>query len=471
MGVIVVTKNQIKTTYTHLEAERALVATLFSDASARDAIFTESGILAEDRFSSRVLGAAFVALEQMFFDGADISIHSLHEHIERSGFQINEKDNNTLSEVCGVLEATSDYLTCIELIQSKYIARQSQEVLEKLSDESAAAFRGEDLSRTLDVAQQRIEALQGLLTGTKKNGSLPLAHFVTGAIDRLQQLSEREDDSPVTGVPTGVVELDNMTTGLQPGDLVIVGARPSMGKTAMLLKMADSACQHVGKNGKNPGGAVIIYSMEMLGEALANRFIAMKGRIDLQAMRTGKLSDEDMGRFVDTLERLAHFDHLCLCDQASITSAFIRADLRRKRKQFDKIAFVGIDYLGLMESPPGARINDIRANEVAGFSRDLKRIALEEKCPVVALAQLNRSLESRPNKRPLMSDLRDSGGIEQDADLITFLYRDEYYNPDTKDKGKLEIIVAKQRNGPTGVVYASYDGRYTAVDNLTGGWQ
>ena len=455
-----------RATYTHLEAERALIASLFTEPAAREAVFTDSGVLGADRFSVPVLGAAFSALEQMFFDGAEISLHSLHEQVERSGFNISESDNNTLNEVCGVLEATSDYATCIELIHSKYIARQSQRVLAQLGEEAASAFRGAEVSTTLDAAQQRIEALQEQLSGTKRTGSLSISHFLTGAIDRLQQLSERKDDSPVTGLPTGLIDLDNMTTGLQPADFVVIGARPSMGKTAMLLKLADSAANYTRE--KEPG-AVIIYSMEMLGESLANRFLAMKGRIDLQAMRTGKLADEDWTRLCEAMEALGRLDHLCLCDQAAITSAYIRADIRRKRKQFGRIAFVGVDYLGLMQSPPG-RQNENRTNEVAGFSRDLKRIALEEECPVVALAQLNRSLESRPNKRPLMSDLRDSGGIEQDADLITFLYRDEYYNPDSKDKGKMEIIVSKQRNGPTGVVYAAYDGRYTAVENLSRGY-
>ena len=456
---------QERTTYTHLEAERALVSTLYSNPLARQAVFTESGVLTAKQFSVTILGQAFASLEQMYFDDEPISLHALHAHIERGGYKIGEKDNTLLNEVCGVLDATSDYLACVEVIQARHAARQSQRILQELGEKSANAFRLTEVSDTIDTAQQRIEALQDALqeSGKIRVGAQPLSNYLNNAVDRLQTLSER-DDSPVTGMPTGLTDLDNLTTGLQPADLCVIGARPSMGKTALLIKLADAACAYA--QGEHRG-AVVIYSMEMLGVSLINRYLSMKGHINLQALRTGKLDDDEWVQLSRAIGQIVKHDNLFLCDEPSITSAYIQADLRRKRKQFGRIAFVGIDYLGLMESAPGAR-NDTRANEVAGFSRDLKRIALQEECPVVALAQLNRSLENRPNKRPLMSDLRDSGGIEQDADLIAFLYRDEYYNPDTPNKGVLEIIIAKQRNGPTGVLYASFDGRYTSIENLSG---
>jgi replicative DNA helicase len=279
----------------------------------------------------------------------------------------------------------------------------------------------------------------------------------------LPQVAQRIDDlftagaSDVTGVPTGFSDLDAMTSGLQPGDLVIVAGRPSMGKTSLALNMAENVALDTGL-------PVAVFSMEMASTQLTMRLLGSVGRLDQHKMRTGRLEDDDWERLTHALGRLneapIHID-----EGAALNSFDIRARARRLSRECGKLGLIVIDYLQLM-SPPGGRQSENRATEISEMSRSLKALAKELDVPVVALSQLNRSVEQRPDKRPVMSDLRESGAIEQDADLILFIYRDEVYNPDTPDKGVAEIIIAKQRNGPIGRIRLTFLGEYTRFENF-----
>jgi replicative DNA helicase len=273
-------------------------------------------------------------------------------------------------------------------------------------------------------------------------------------MDRIDTLFH--SDTAITGVPTGYHDFDDMTSGLQPSDLVIVAGRPSMGKTTFAMNIAE----HVAIKSRSP---VLLFSMEMPGEAIVMRLLSSLCRIDQLRIRTGKLADEDWPRISSTVSMLSDAP-LYIDDTPSLSPAEMRARARRLTKEHGQIGLIVVDYLQLMQVPG---FNENRAAEISEISRSLKGLAKELKVPVVALSQLNRGLEQRADKRPVMSDLRESGAIEQDADLIIFIYRDEVYNENTPDKGVAEIIIAKQRNGPIGKVRLTFMGQFTCFENFT----
>jgi replicative DNA helicase len=282
-----------------------------------------------------------------------------------------------------------------------------------------------------------------------------LPKLLAQVVDRIELLYNRDDPSEVTGIPTGFTDLDRMTAGLQEGDLIIVAGRPSMGKTAMALNIGE----HVALHAKLP---VAVFSMEMGATQLAMRLIGSVGRLDQKDLRIGRLASEDWEKLTVALGRLN--DAPILVDETpALTAMEVRSRARRLLRTYGKLGLVIVDYLQLMQATTSG---ENRATEISEISRSLKALAKELHVPVMALSQLNRSLEQRPNKRPVMSDLRESGAIEQDADVILFIYRDEVYNPDTQDKGVAEIIVGKQRNGPIGTVRLTFLGEYTRFENF-----
>jgi len=282
-----------------------------------------------------------------------------------------------------------------------------------------------------------------------------IGKLLAEVVDRIEVLFNRDDPSDVTGVPTGFSDLDRMTSGLQPGDLIVVAGRPSMGKTAFALNVGE----HVALKAGMP---VAVFSMEMGAQQLALRLIGSVGRLDQHKLRTGRLANEDWEKLTLALGQLN--DAPILIDETPALNAIeVRARARRLQKQYGKLGLVIVDYLQLMQASTSG---ENRATEISEISRAMKSLAKELKVPVMALSQLNRSLEQRPNKRPVMSDLRESGAIEQDADVIVFIYRDEVYNPDTQDKGVAEIIIGKQRNGPIGTVRLTFLGEFTRFENF-----
>jgi len=273
------------------------------------------------------------------------------------------------------------------------------------------------------------------------------------AIDRIDVLFQQ--DNPVTGVPTGWSDFDEKTSGLQKGDLIIVAGRPSMGKTSFAMNIAENAAIQAGLS-------TAVFSMEMPGEQLAMRLLSSLGRIDQHKMRTGKLEDEDWPRLTSAVGILSEAP-LFIDDSPALSPNDLRARARRLSREHGELGLIVIDYLQLMQV---TGTSENRTNEISEISRSLKALAKEMNVPVIALSQLNRSLEQRTDKRPVMSDLRESGAIEQDADVIAFIYRDEVYNEDSPDKGTAEILIRKQRNGPIGVTRLHFRGQYTRFENL-----
>ena len=291
-----------------------------------------------------------------------------------------------------------------------------------------------------------------------QKGFLEIQPLLTQVVERIDELYHRDNQSDITGVPTGFVDLDRMTSGMQGGDLIIVAGRPSMGKTAFSLNIGE----HVAVE---QGLPVAVFSMEMAGTQLAMRMLGSVGRLDQHRLRTGRLLDEDWPRLTHAIQKM-NDAQLFIDETPALNPMELRARSRRLARQCGQLGLIVIDYLQLMSGSGGG---ENRATEISEISRSLKGLAKELNCPVIALSQLNRSLEQRPNKRPVMSDLRESGAIEQDADVILFIYRDQVYNPDSPDKGTAEIIIGKQRNGPIGTVRLTFLGEYTKFDNFTGG--
>jgi replicative DNA helicase len=340
-----------------------------------------------------------------------------------------------------------------EIVRERAVMRKLAEVGTDIA-ESAYNPMGKEAGQLLDEAESKVFAISE--EGARgKQGFLDMPPLLTQVVERIDMLYNRDNPSDITGVPTGFTDLDRMTSGLQPGDLVIVAGRPSMGKTSLAINMAE----HVALETRLPVG---VFSMEMGASQLVMRMLGSVGRLDQHKVRTGRLADDDWRRLTDAVGRLneapMHID-----ETAALNALELRARARRLHRQYGKLGLIVVDYLQLMSA---STQGENRATEISEISRSLKALAKELNVPVIALSQLNRSLEQRPNKRPVMSDLRESGAIEQDADVILFIYRDEVYNPDSPDKGKAEVIIGKQRNGPIGTVTLVFQGEYTRFANF-----
>jgi len=282
--------------------------------------------------------------------------------------------------------------------------------------------------------------------------------LVVQLLDRVEEMSQNPND--ITGVPTGFHDFDRMTSGMQPGDLIVLAARPSMGKTALAINIAENVAVQEGL-------PVAVFSMEMGASQLAVRIVGSIGRIDQGHLRTGKLSDDEWPRLTEAIEKLRNVS-LHIDETPGLTTSELRANARRLSRQCGKLGLIVVDYLQLM-SGSSSDGSDNRATELGEISRGLKMLAKELQCPVIALSQLNRSVEQRTDKRPMMSDLRESGAIEQDADVIMFIYRDDYYNKDSKEPGVAEVIIGKQRNGPTGTIKLAFLKPITKFESLASG--
>jgi len=343
-----------------------------------------------------------------------------------------------------------------EIVRDRAILRGLVEVGTSIAD-SAYSPMGRSASELLDQAEGKVfEIAEAGSRG--KQGFMELQPLLTQVVERIDMLFQRDNPSDITGIPTGFTDLDQKTSGLQPGDLVIVAGRPSMGKTAFSLNIAE----HVALESGLP---VAVFSMEMAGTQLVMRMMGSVGKLDQHKVRTGRLQDDDWQRLTYAVGKLNDAP-LYIDESAALTALELRARARRLHRQCGKLGLIVIDYIQLMSA---TRQGENRATEISEISRSLKALAKELDVPVIALSQLNRSLEQRPNKRPVMSDLRESGAIEQDADVILFIYRDEVYNPETPEKGISEIIIGKQRNGPIGTVRLAFLGEYTRFENLAHG--
>lgn len=371
------------------------------------------------------------------------ALRELHE-LENAGGEVYifELANNTPS--------VANVTAYADIVRERSVLRQ---LIATANDIASKAFNPQGASsiELLDEAERLVFAISE--QGARGGGPLNVKEYLTKTMDRIDALFQLDD--PITGVPTGYHEFDNMTSGLQPSDLVIVAGRPSMGKTTYAMNIAEN----VAIKSRLP---TLIFSMEMPGEAIVMRLLSSLCRIDQIKIRTGKLDDEDWPRIGSAVSMLSETP-LYIDDTPALSPAELRARSRRLAKEYGQLGLIVIDYLQLMQVPG---FSENRTAEISEVSRSLKALAKELKVPVIALSQLNRSLEQRADKRPVMSDLRESGAIEQDADLIAFIYRDEVYHENSPDKGVAEIIIAKQRNGPIGKVSLAFLGQYTRFDNL-----
>lgn len=341
-----------------------------------------------------------------------------------------------------------------EIVRDRAVLRQ----LVSVSDEIATTAlnpQGRDTRQILDEAESRIFQISE--EGSRgRSGFQDLQSVLTQVVERVDDLYNRENPNDITGVPTGFLDLDRMTSGLQPGDLVIIAARPSVGKTAFALNISE----HVAIQ---EGLPVAVFSMEMGATQLAMRLVCSVGRIDQQRLRTGRLTEDDWPRLTSAIQKMQDAN-LFIDETPALNPLELRARARRLARQYGKLGLIMVDYLQLMNGAGSS--GDNRATEVAEISRSLKALAKELNVPVIALSQLSREVEKRNDKRPVMSDLRESGAIEQDADVILFIHREDRYDPDSPNKGMAEIIIGKQRNGPIGSVTLTFLGQYTKFENF-----
>lgn len=354
-----------------------------------------------------------------------------------------------LFELAKNTPSAANAIAYADIVRERSILRQLISVANEIAD-TAYHPDGRQYLELLDHAEQKIFKIAD--QGARGSGPVNITEFLAKATDRIDTLYH--SNKSVTGLSTGFADFDELTSGLQQGDLIIVAGRPSMGKTAFAMNMAENAAI----KSRMP---VLVFSMEMPGEQLALRMMSSLGRIDQHRVRNGRLHDEDWPRITSAVSMLSEAP-MYIDDTPALSPAEVRARARRVAREHGDLGLVVIDYLQLMQVP-GNREN--RTTEISEISRSLKALAKELNVPVIALSQLNRSLEQRHDRRPVMSDLRESGAIEQDADLIAFIYRDEVYNEDSPDKGTAEIIIAKQRNGPIGKVRLTFLGQYTVFEN------
>lgn len=438
-----------------VEAEQSVLGGLLLENDALDRI---ADILSPGDFYRHDHKRIFTHIGQLIEQNRPADIVTVAESLERAA-ELNEIGGIAyLGALAQNTPSAANIRRYAEIVRERAIMRQLVEVGTGIAD-SAFNPQGRDAQQLLDEAEARIFQIaeQGNRTS---QGFQDIKVLLPQVADRIDYLYQRENQGHVTGVPTGFTDLDERTSGFQPGDLIIVAGRPSMGKTAFSLNIAENVALET----RLP---VAVFSMEMGATQLATRMIGSVGRLDQHRMRNGNLEDEDWARLSMALGKLN--DAPIFIDEGAGLSSFdVRARARRLHRQCGKLGLIVVDYLQLMTGAAG-RASENRATEISEISRSLKALAKELDVPLVALSQLNRGLEQRTDKRPVMSDLRESGAIEQDADLILFIYRDEVYNPDSKDKGTAEIIIAKQRNGPIGRVKMTFMGHYTRFENFAGG--
>ncbi|WP_438978576.1 replicative DNA helicase [Polynucleobacter sp.] len=435
-----------------VEAEQSLLGGLLIDNTAWDRL---GGVLTDKDFYRPEHALIYKVIQRLVGDNHPADVITVHEAVksEQGGDLVGIDYLNSLAQSTPSAANIKGYA---DIVRDRSILRRLIEVSDNIVN-SAFVPEGRSVRTLLDEAESRI--LQIGEEGSRKADYLEIEPLLKTVVARIDELYNRQGGSDITGIATGFIDLDKQTSGLQKGDLVIVAGRPSMGKTAFALNIAENVALAEGL-------PVVVFSMEMSGEQLAARLLGSVGRVDQGRMRTGKLQDDEWPRVTDAIARLSN-TQILIDETGALSSLELRARARRIARNFGgTLGLVVIDYLQLMSGSG----SENRATEISEISRSLKSLAKELQCPVVALSQLNRGLEQRPNKRPIMSDLRESGAIEQDADLIMFIYRDEVYHPDTTtDKGMAEIIIGKQRNGPIGTVRLSWQGPYTKFDNLAMG--
>lgn len=432
-----------------VEAEQAVIGGLLLDNMAWDRVADRASESDFYRNDHRIL---FRAIADLARRNQPFDLVTLKDYLTSQGELENAGGEFYLFELAKNTPSAANISAYASIVRERSILRQLINVSGEIAD-TAYHPEGRNSTEILDQAEQKVFSIGEQLS--RGSGPVAIGELLAKAIDRVEYLHHSPD--AVTGTPSGFNDLDEMTAGLQPADLIIIAGRPSMGKTSFAMNIGESVAQKA----QLP---VLIFSMEMPGDALAMRMLSSLSRVDQKKVKTGQLDDSDWHRLASTLTMMANTP-MYIDDTPALSPNELRARARRLAKQFDgKLGLIIIDYLQLMQVPG---LRDNRVAEISEISRSLKAIGKELNVPVIALSQLNRSLEQRADKRPVMSDLRESGAIEQDADLIMFIYRDEVYYEDSRDKGTAEIIIAKHRNGPTGKVRLTFLGQFTRFENFS----
>ncbi len=435
-----------------IEAESSVLGGLLLDNGAWDRV---GDLLADGDFYRYEHRLVYAAMATLINASKPADVITVFEHLQNQGKAEEVGGLAYLNSLAQYVPSASNIRRYAEIVRERSILRK----LVSASDEIATnAFnpKGKPVDKILDEAEQKIFNI-GEEGSRMKQGFQAMDSLVVALLDRVTEMADNPND--ITGVPTGFYDLDRMTSGFQAGDMIVLAARPSMGKTALAINIAE----HVALN---EGLPVAVFSMEMGAAQLAVRIVGSIGRIDQGHLRTGKLTDDEWPRLTEAIEKLRPVS-LHIDETPGLTPSELRANARRLARQCGKLGLIVVDYLQLMSGSSSDGEN--RATELGEISRGLKMLAKELQCPVIALSQLNRSVETRTDKRPMMSDLRESGAIEQDADIIMFIYRDEYYNKDSKEPGVAEIIIGKQRNGPTGTIKLAFLKQLTRFESLASG--
>lgn len=435
-----------------VEAEQSVLGGLLLDNAAWDRIadFLSQGDFY--RYDHRII---YEHIGRLIASTRPADVVTVYEALTTSGKADDVGGLAYLNALAQNTPSAANIRRYAEIVRDRAVLRRLVSVADEIS---ADAFnpQGKEVRQLLDEAESKVFSIAE--EGARGNqGFLEIGPLLTQVVERIDTLYHTANPSDVTGTPTGFVDLDRMTSGMHGGELIIVAGRPSMGKTALSMNIGEYVAVEYGL-------PVAVFSMEMPGTQLVMRMLGSIGRLDQHRMRTGRLTDEDWPKLTHAVQKMSEAQ-LFIDETGGLNPMELRSRARRLARQCGKLGLIIVDYLQLMS---GSSQGENRATEISEISRSLKSLAKELDVPVIALSQLNRGLEQRPNKRPVMSDLRESGAIEQDADVILFIYRDEVYNPDSPDKGTAEIIIGKQRNGPIGPVRLTFLGQYTKFDNFAG---
>jgi len=439
---------QLKVPPNSIEAEQSVIGGLMLDNMMWDRVAEKVNSSDFYRREHRII---FEAIAKLAESNTPFDVITLCDSLEASGELENVGGLGYLGELAKNTPSVANIGAYAEIVREKSIFRKLLAVSSEVAD-SVYRPDGRNSNEVLDEAERKVFAIAE--HGTKENGPVGVKTIMPTVIEKLDELMQTKGG--ITGISTHYQDLDHLTSGLQPADMIIVAGRPSMGKTTFAMNIAEN----VAMNSPKP---VLVFSMEMPKDALMMRILSSLSRVDQAALRSGQLKDHDWSKIFATVTMITEQMNLYIDDTPALSPTEIRSRARRLAREHDGLRLIVLDYLQLMQIP-GAGEN--RVNEVSEISRGIKAIAKELNVPVIALSQLSRKCDDRNDKRPMMSDLRESGAIEQDADVIMFVYRDEVYHPDTQDKGTAEILIRKQRNGPIGDIRLTFMGHYCRFDNF-----
>ena len=426
------------------EAEQSVIGSMIM---SRDAIIEASEIITGADFYQQQYGIVFEAMIELNDEGKAVDLVTLQERLKEKDLPPEISSMEFVRDLLSAVPTSANVKYYAEIVAEKSMLRKLIKTTEEISN---ACYLGKE--KTQDILETTEKKIFDLVQNRGSQEFVPIRQVVLNAIEKIEKASRNQGS--VTGIPTGFIDLDYKTSGFQPSDLILVAARPSMGKTAFVLNIAQYMAF------RNDVTAAI-FSLEMSKEQLVNRLLALESKVDSQNIRTGNLEDEEWAKLIEGANIIGN-SHLIIDDKPGISISELRSKCR-KYKMEHNLGIIFIDYLQLMT---GSGRSESRQQEISEISRSLKALARELNVPVVALSQLSRAVEQRPDHRPMLSDLRESGAIEQDADVVMFIYRDDYYNKDSENKNIAEIIIAKQRNGPIGTVNLVWMPNYTKFVNM-----